>query len=251
MVPVNGTESQLPPKFRRMIHNGDSSGLSTSHNDMIHRENDLSVGEDTLESTPRADDTPLVVLRRSIRNKSKNKAQTLSSPQPPARRRNASKLPLAYDDSLHSSVSTGRLSVQERYKVLRADPDIQKVQPLSVVCRRCSKTVSLGSNPKKPYYRGLWNTHKQRCNGIQSNYPKSGSSESEKENLPKQRAQLTQNSHFEEHKIDNNPAVLPKTAISHSRSFGVTEITPSAVYLRQAHIEIHGDTGEEPLFWGP
>ena len=38
MVPhysANETESQLPPKFRRMIHNGDSSGLSTSHDGSV------------------------------------------------------------------------------------------------------------------------------------------------------------------------------------------------------------------------
>ncbi|KAE9398987.1 hypothetical protein BT96DRAFT_920466 [Gymnopus androsaceus JB14] len=63
-------------------------------------------------------------------------------------------------------------SIQTRIAKLQADPwsDASKLTPKTVFCRGCLKQVCL--DKRFDYYPGFWETHKRRCQYVQSGVPK-------------------------------------------------------------------------------
>ncbi|KAJ6556250.1 hypothetical protein B0H19DRAFT_1071366 [Mycena capillaripes] len=68
----------------------------------------------------------------------------------------------------------GARTEAQRRALLEADPWTVAVAPHHVICRGCTHTIRLDKRSR--YYPGLWEKHRERCEGVKTACPKASSS---------------------------------------------------------------------------
>ncbi|KIK65527.1 hypothetical protein GYMLUDRAFT_358275 [Collybiopsis luxurians FD-317 M1] len=241
--PMQGRQI-VPPKFRK--HHSAIRGIQA--NVSMLAPPPLPMYSPYADSSPKVLTTsqPTAQLRRSSRLK---EARSFTLLQPCiTRKRKADEIcttkKFNAPKSVEYSGTKADLSLQSRYEALKNDPDIQRLDPLKVVCSGCHKTIQLGYDRSKSYYRGPWNAHKQKCPEVQR-LIKERERRSAQENENSLAMSVHQTTIREAVKANETESARRK---NHEE---VLVMCSATSLLLEAHIKRHGETGEViPLIWG-